>query len=377
MSETLELTRQLVARPSITPDDQGCQQLLAERLTAMGFQIERLRFGEVDNLWAYLGDSGPMLVFAGHTDVVPPGPIDEWRHDPFTPTEKEGLLYGRGSADMKGSLAAMIIAAERYLRTQPKLSGRLGFLITSDEEGVAVDGTRKVVELLSERGEDLAYCVVGEPSCTAKLGDTIRIGRRGSLSAKLLIKGIEGHVAYPQLANNPIHKALLPLHELASRTWDEGNAAFPATSFQISNFNAGVGANNVIPGTATIDFNFRYSTELDAKTIKNTVEDTLDGHGLDYDCEWRLSGEPFLTSELKLIQTVSSAVKKITGIEPEQSTGGGTSDGRFIARMGTQVVEIGPCNGSIHKVDEHVRIDDLEKLTAIYELIMKELLSSD
>lgn len=376
MSATLELTRQLVARPSITPDDQDCQQLLADRLSALGFQIEHLRFGDVDNLLASIGNVGPLLLFAGHTDVVPPGPVEEWSHDPFTPVEKDGLLYGRGSADMKGSLAAMFVAAERMLESNPAIRGRLGFLITSDEEGVAVDGTRKVVELLRERKEDVAYCVVGEPSCSTKLGDTMRIGRRGSLSARLRVKGIEGHVAYPQLANNPIHKALLPLHELASRSWDEGNESFPATSFQISNFNAGVGANNVIPGSATIEFNFRYSTELDAETIQQEVEKTLADHKLDYSCDWHLSGEPFLTTESTLIETVSNAVKKVTGIEPKQSTGGGTSDGRFIATLGTQVVEFGPCNSSIHKTDEHVKTDDLDKLTDIYQLIMEELLIS-
>lgn len=376
MSETLQLTRQLISRPSVTPDDQGCQQLLADRLSALGFEIEHLRFGEVDNLWAHIGNSSPLVLFAGHTDVVPPGPIDEWSNDPFTPVLKDGVLYGRGSADMKGSLAAMIVAAERFLQTNPALNRRLGFLITSDEEGDAVDGTRKVVELLRERQEEIIFCVVGEPSCSKELGDTMRIGRRGSLSARLQIKGVEGHVAYPQLADNPIHSALLPLHELASRTWDEGNAAFPATSFQISNFNAGVGANNVIPGNASIDFNFRYSTELTADSIKQQVEDILNIHGIDYTCDWHLSGEPFLTAESELIETVSRAVEKITGMEPLRSTGGGTSDGRFIATLGTQVVEFGPCNVSIHKVDEHVRAEDLDKLTDIYQRIMEELLGS-
>lgn len=376
MSETLDLATRLIARPSVTPDDKGCQQLIAERLSKLGFSIEHLPFGEVHNLWATLGDSGPLLLFAGHTDVVPPGPLNTWSHDPFTPTQSDGLLYGRGSADMKGSLAAMITAAERLLADGPELSGRLGFLITSDEEGAAIDGTRAVVNLLIERGERVDFCVVGEPSCSQTLGDTIRIGRRGSLSCKLVVNGIEGHVAYAQLARNPIHQSLAALEELSSKSWDAGNEAFPPSSFQISNIHAGVGANNVIPGTMEVDFNIRYCTEQTAEGLKQAVNTILESHNLDFECHWHLSGEPFVTKEKGFVDLVAAAIKNNTGVEPERSTGGGTSDGRFITWLGPDIVEFGPCNGSIHKVDEHVRIDDLDRISTIYQDIMEQVLRS-
>lgn len=376
MSDTIELASQLIARPSVTPDDNGCQQLIAQRLHKLGFTIEHLPFGEVDNLWATLGDSGPLLVFAGHTDVVPPGPLDTWTHDPFTPTTVDGLLYGRGSADMKGSLAAMITAAERLLASTAELNSRLGFLITSDEEGAAINGTRAVVDLLLERGERVDYCVVGEPSCSQALGDTIRIGRRGSLSCKLIVQGIEGHVAYAQLARNPIHQSLAALHELSSKSWDEGNEAFPPTSFQISNIHAGVGANNVIPGTLEVDFNIRYCTEQTAEALKQAVNAIFESHNLEFECHWHLSGEPFVTTAKSFVDLVAAAVRKNTGLDPERSTGGGTSDGRFITRLGPDIVEFGPCNGSIHKVDEHVRLEDLDRISSIYQDIMEQVLCS-
>ena len=374
MSATLELAKQLIEIASVTPEDGGCQDVLAQRLEGLGFSIELLPFGDVKNLWARLGDEGPLLTFAGHTDVVPAGPLSEWESEPFQAIESDGFLYGRGSADMKGSLAAMITATERFLHSKPTLKGSLAFLITSDEEGRAVDGTRKVVELFKERGQHIEYCVVGEPSCHEVLGDTLRIGRRGSLSGTLAIKGIGGHIAYWQRADNPIHKAFPALHELVTATWDSGDTPFPPTSFQISNIHGGVGANNVIPETLMVEFNLRYSTELDSDEIEKRVENILKDHNIDFDLEWHLSGEPFLTENGVLIEHTSAAIAEITGTQPEHSTGGGTSDGRFIAKLGTQVVEFGPCNATIHKPNERVKIQDLEKLSAVYQRIMESML---
>lgn len=373
MSATLELTRRLIALPSITPEDAGCQALLGATLSELGFRVETLQFGEVTNLWAVWGERGPLFVFAGHTDVVPPGNTADWRSDPFEPCERDGYLFGRGAADMKGSLAAMLTATSAFLGAhQPH--ARIGFLITSDEEGSAVDGTRRVMAELQRRGEQIDYCLVGEPSSSQAVGDTIKIGRRGSLSGRMRVKGIQGHVAYPHLADNPIHKALPALAALSTEVWDNGNAAFPATSFQISNINAGTGANNVIPETLTLDFNLRYSTELDAETIKSRVVAILKNFALDYTIDWHLSGEPFLTEDGTLIKAVEHAIAAVTGSAPERSTAGGTSDGRFIAPTGAEVVELGPCNATIHKIDECVRITDLERLAEIYQRLLEQVL---
>jgi len=374
ISATLELAKKLIALPSITPTDVGCQDLMAEHLRALGFQVESLPFGEVANLWAVIGDTGPLFVFAGHTDVVPPGALDDWQSNPFAPEERAGFLYGRGAADMKGSLAAMLVATQHFLAAH-KLAGRLGFLITSDEEGKAINGTRKVVEALQSRGEQIHYCVVGEPSSDKQVGDVIKIGRRGSLSAYLTVKGIQGHVAYPHLASNPIHKAVPALTALSTEVWDTGNAAFPATSLQISNIRSGTGANNVIPETLVAEFNLRYSTELDAETIKTRVHAILAAHNLDYHIDWHLSGEPFLTTNGDLITAVSDSIREVTGAETMTSTAGGTSDGRFIAPTGAEVIELGPCNATIHKINECVRSADLDTLTAIYEKILERMLS--
>jgi len=373
MTSTLDLTQALINRASITPEDAGCQALLGERLAALGFTVEHLPFGEVSNLWAEIGDRGPLLVFAGHTDVVPPGPESEWHSDPFSATEVDGYLYGRGTADMKSSLAAMITACERFL-AQRQPQGRIGFLITSDEEGVATHGTREVMNTLLKRGVQIDYCVVGEPSSSETLGDVIKVGRRGSLSARLTVHGVAGHVAYPHLASNPIHLALPALTALSRETWDNGNAEFPPTSLQISNIHAGVGANNVIPGQLQVDLNLRFSTELDAATIKQRVVAILDAGDLHYDLDWQLSGEPFLTHPGELRTAMVTAIKDVTGRETECSTAGGTSDGRFIAPTGAQVAELGPCNATIHKVNERVRIADLEPLSEIYEKIIAQLL---
>ena len=375
MSATIELARQLIARPSVTPQDQGCQQMLAERLQGLGFTIENLPFAEVSNLWATRGKAGPTFCFAGHTDVVPAGPLTDWHSDPFVPTERDGFLHGRGSADMKGSLAAMITATERFVAAATEVHGRIGFLLTSDEEGQAVNGTRRVVELLRQRGERIEYCVVGEPSCSEQLGDTLRIGRRGSLSARLTVNGIGGHIAYWQRADNPIHKALPALQQLTTEQWDQGNTRFPATSLQISNIHAGVGANNVIPATVVVDFNLRYSTELTAARLQQRVEAILAAAGLvDFDCDWHVSGEPYLTEATELSDAMQTAIGAVTGRQAELSTGGGTSDGRFIARLGTQIVEFGPCNGSIHQPNERVALAELEQLSAVYEQVLHTLL---
>lgn len=375
MTKTLDLTKQLIACRSVTPDDAGCQTLMTERLAKSGFNIERLTYGDVSNLWARRGDSGPVLVFAGHTDVVPPGPLEQWHSDPFTPEERNGKLYGRGAADMKGSLAAMITAVETFLEehTQPK--GSIAFLITSDEEGPAVNGTVKVLEHLKNRGETIDWCIVGEPSSRERVGDVIKNGRRGSLSGALTVHGRQGHVAYPQLADNPVHRVSAALAELCGTTWDEGNAFFPPTTFQISNIHAGTGATNVIPGEARIQFNFRYSTETDDRQLRSRVETLLDKHGLNYSLEWELSGKPFLTDRGELIDATEQAIKEVTGYATELSTAGGTSDGRFIAPFGAQVVELGPVNASIHQIDEHVDIADLETLSKIHQRILVKLLS--
>ena len=376
MSAVLELAKELIARPSLTPDDAGCQQIIGARLAKLGFKIEHLRFGQVDNLWARYGSEAPLLAFAGHTDVVPTGPKEQWHSDPFVPTVKGGLLYGRGAADMKGGLAAMVVAVEQSLAARPKLKGSLGFLITSDEEGPSVDGTVRVMELLRKRGEKIDWCVLGEPSCLEKFGDTIRHGRRGSLTGLLRVHGIQGHVAYPERADNPIHRVLPALVELCATQWDtKPNPHFPPSGFQISNFNSGTGAGNVIPGEAAIRFNFRYSTAVTAAELKNRVEDALQRHGIRYSIEWRPMGEPFLTQPGKLSNVVQDAVEKITGLRPRLDTGGGTSDGRFIAPTGAEVIEFGPLNASIHKIDECIAVADLEPLIMIYRGIAERLLS--
>ena len=373
-SPTVELAMQLVAQPSVTPKDAGCQAMMTERLQDCGFSIENLRFGDVDNFWAIHGSSGPIFCFAGHTDVVPTGPVESWSHPPFTPTIVEGQLYGRGSADMKGSLAAMVVAAEEFVSEFPKHQGRLAFLITSDEEGIAVNGTVKVVDWLQQQGITPEWCLVGEPSSSTQCGDTIKNGRRGSLGCRLTIKGTQGHVAYPHLAANPIHLGMPALEELTREIWDQGNTFFPATSFQVSNINAGTGATNVIPGTVEVLFNFRFSTEVTDLQLMGRAEAILNKHQLDYEAEWNLSGQPFITERGDLVQAAINCIARTAGLEAELSTAGGTSDGRFIAPIGTQVVELGPVNQSIHRVDENVSIDDLNSLTKIYKNILHELL---
>lgn len=365
-SETISLAQQLIERSSVTPEDAGCQQLMMQRLQAIGFATTPLPFNDVENFWAVRGDSGPLLVFAGHTDVVPTGDVNQWRHPPFSAHISDGMLHGRGAADMKGSLAAMVTACEQFVQQYPHHRGRIGFLITSDEEGPAVDGTVRVVEHLRQAGEHIDWCIVGEPSSSERVGDTIKNGRRGSLNGVLRVQGQQGHVAYPQLADNPVHKASPALAELASTEWDQGNDHFPATSFQISNIKAGTGATNVIPGELEVIFNLRFSTELNAESIQQRVNEILQRHGLDYSIDWNLSGEPFLTSSGELVAAASAAVETITGMPTQLSTSGGTSDGRFIAPGGTQVVELGPCNATIHKIDECVAIDDLDILSSLY-----------
>nr|WP_241263288.1 succinyl-diaminopimelate desuccinylase [Parahaliea mediterranea] len=370
----MELACELIRRPSVTPEDAGCQALMAERLSAIGFHCEDMPFGEVSNLWAVRGTEGPILVFAGHTDVVPTGPEAQWQSPPFEPTLRDGLLYGRGAADMKGSLAAMVVACEDFVAAHPGHPGRIGFLITSDEEGPAVNGTVKVMETLGARGQAIDWCVVGEPSSTAQLGDVVKNGRRGSLGARLVVKGVQGHIAYPHLADNPIHRALPALDELAAEVWDEGNASFPPTSMQISNINGGTGATNVIPGELEILFNFRFSTEVTDAELRRRTEAVLDRHGLDYALEWNLSGQAFLTDSGELVAATVAAIRDEAGIDTELSTAGGTSDGRFIAPTGAQVLELGPVNATIHKLDECVRADDLPRLAALYRGILERLL---
>lgn len=375
MNPTLQLACELIRRPSVTPDDRGCQQLLADRLQPLGFQVEHLRFGEVDNLWARRGVDTPLLVFAGHTDVVPPGPPEQWESDPFEPVIRDGVLYGRGAADMKSSLAAMVTACERFIAANPGHRGSVGFLITSDEEGPAVDGTVRVVEHLQARSEHIDYCLVGEPSSEQELGDIAKNGRRGSLNGRLRIRGQQGHVAYPQLAENPIHRAAPALAELVGEHWDQGNEFFPPTTFQISNISGGTGAENVIPGELDLMFNLRFSTESTAASLRSRVESILDRHRLDYDLQWKLSGEPFLTPAGELLDAASAAIRDITGKPTRLSTAGGTSDGRFIAPTGAQVLELGPVNATIHKVNECVPAGSVEQLSGIYERILEILLS--
>ena len=373
-SQTIALARQLIERASVTPTDAGCQQLMIARLEALGFKAVRIDCNEVKNFWAVHGTEGPLLAFAGHTDVVPTGDPEQWQHPPFSAKLANGMLHGRGAADMKGSLAAMVTACESYISNYPDHPGRIAFLITSDEEGPAVDGTVRVLDYLRQQHETIDWCLVGEPSSSERLGDTIKNGRRGSLNAVLRVRGHQGHVAYPHLADNPIHRATPALTELAVTEWDQGNDYFPATSFQISNINSGTGATNVIPGELTAMFNFRFSTELTADTIKQRVIKILHAHQLDYDIDWNLSGEPFLTAEGDLVDATIAAVDAVTGYKPKLSTSGGTSDGRFIAPTGAQVVELGPCNATIHKVDECVSVDDINNLAAIYQKLIENLL---
>ena len=375
MSQTLELTQNLMARRSVTPADEGCQAVMTGRLAALGFKIEPLRYGNVENFWATHGSGGPVFCFAGHTDVVPTGPLEEWRTDPFVPTIRDGMLYGRGAADMKSGLAAMITSTEEFVRAHPKHKGTIAFLITSDEEGPSVDGTKRVAEMLAGRGERIDWCVVGEPSSEGAIGDTIKVGRRGSFSGRLTVHGVQGHVAYPQLAENPVHTLAPALAELTSRVWDNGTEYFQPTSFQVSNLNAGTGAPNVIPGELKARFNLRYSPAQTQEGLKETVEDILRKHGVRYTLEWYVSGEPFYTPPGDLSGAVGAAVEEVTGLRPKLSTGGGTSDGRFIAPLGAQVVELGVINASIHKVNESVRVADIDALHRIYVGVMRNLLA--
>jgi succinyl-diaminopimelate desuccinylase len=375
MSHTLELTKELISRDSVTPDDKGCQLILAERLSAIGFEIEHLRFGNTDNIWARRGQTGPVFAFAGHTDVVPSGPSEAWQSPPFEPTLRNGLLHGRGAADMKGSIAAMVTACERFIASHPNHAGSLAFLITSYEEGPAHDGTVKVIETLEARGEKIDWCLVGEPSSTDKVGDIVKNGRRGSLNGHLTIKGQQGHIAYPHLAENPIHLLAPVLSTLCQIEWDHGNEDFPPTSFQVSNVNSGTGVTNVIPGTAELIFNFRYSTESTHEQLQQQVESVLDDAGLDYDLVWSLSGKPFRTASGPLVDAVKSAIHAVTGYETALSTSGGTSDGRFIAPTGAQVVELGPINATIHQIDECVSVEGLDTLSIIYENLLESLLA--
>jgi succinyl-diaminopimelate desuccinylase len=374
MSSTLDLTASLIRRPSVTPDDHGCLDVIVERLAALGFANERLRYPPVDNLWAKHGAGGPLLCFAGHTDVVPTGPREDWSTDPFEPVVVDGLLFGRGAADMKSGLAAMVTAAERFLARHPVHHGTLAFLLTSDEEGAAVDGTQRVIETLQARGERIDWCVVGEPTSHEALGDTIKIGRRGSLSCQLTVHGVQGHIAYPHLADNPVHAFAPALAELASRHWDEGNDYFQPTSFQVANIAAGTGAPNVIPGELRVRFNLRFSTEQTVESLQRTVLEILDRHRVKYTLQWIVAGLPFLTQPGALTDAVSAAVREVTGRTPAFSTTGGTSDGRYIAPTGAQVVEVGVGNATIHKVNECARVADIEQLSVVYERVMARLL---
>lgn len=374
-SDTLDLSLQLLRQPSVTPVDHNCQTIMAERLAAIGFNIENMRFEDVDNLWARRGTQAPVFCFAGHTDVVPTGHLDAWHSDPFLPEIRDGKLYGRGSADMKTALAAMVVASERFVKKHPDHKGSIAFLITSDEEGPSINGTVKVIETLEARNEKMTWCLVGEPSSTHTLGDIVKNGRRGSLNAVLTVKGKQGHVAYPHLAVNPIHIASHAITELCDTVWDNGNEYFPATSFQISNIQAGTGATNVVPGTMTVTFNFRYSTEVTADQLKARVLEILDRNNLEYEIKWTLSGLPFLTPVGELVNAAKTAIKNVTETETELSTSGGTSDGRFIAPTGAQVLELGVLNATIHQINEHVNIDELEPLAEIYEQILIELLA--
>lgn len=375
MSATLELTKQLISRKSLTPLDEGCLDLLGDRLSPLSFILERMRCGEVDNLFVRRGTASPVICFAGHTDVVPTGPVDKWHSDPFTPTVRDGMLYGRGAADMKGSIAAFVTATERFVATHPQHRGSIALLLTSDEEGVAIDGTVRVVEALHARNEKLDYCIVGEPTAVSKMGDTIKNGRRGSLSGTLTVKGVQGHIAYPHLVKNPIHLASPAIAELAITEWDKGNEYFPPTSWQISNIIGGTGATNVVPGTVEILFNFRHSTASTTDSLKEKVHAILDKHGLEYELKWEMSGKPYLTPRGDLVDAVSDAIREIVGIETDLSTSGGTSDGRFIADICPQVLEVGPVNATIHKLNECVSVSELDQLSEVYYLTLVKLLA--
>jgi len=375
MSDTLQLAKDLIARRSLTPLDENCLTLIGSRLEPLGFKLEMMRCGEVDNLWARRGSSGPVVCFAGHTDVVPTGPLDKWHSDPFTPTIRDGMLYGRGAADMKGSLAAFVTSIEKFLAEHTDHDGSIALLLTSDEEGIAVDGTVRVVEALQARGEKMDYCIVGEPTSVSKTGDTIKNGRRGSLSGTLTVIGVQGHIAYPHLVKNPIHLSAPAIAELAATTWDNGNEYFPPTSWQISNIHGGTGATNVVPGTVEIEFNFRFSTASTVDDLKKRVHAILDQHGLSYDLSWSLSGKPYLTPRGDLVDAVADAIRQVAGIETELSTSGGTSDGRFIADICPQVIELGPLNATIHKLNECVSVADLDILSEIYRLTLVNLLA--
>ena len=374
MGDTLELARALIARRSVTPDDDGCQSLLAERLKRLGFALETLESNGVTNLWARRGTAPPLVCFAGHTDVVPTGPLGQWQSDPFVPTERDGRLYGRGAADMKTSLAAFVTAIEWFLAGHPDARGSIALLITSDEEGAATDGTVKVVDRLEAHGERIDYCIIGEPTCVDRLGDTVKNGRRGSLGGRLIVKGLQGHVAYPQLGRNPVHLFAPALAELSASEWDRGNEYFPPTTWQVSNLHAGTGAVNVIPGELEVLFNFRFSTASTAEGLATRVREVLDRHRLDYELEWSLSADPFLTPRGKLVDSMLAAIGEVIGLKADVSTTGGTSDGRFITRICPQIVEFGPVNMSIHKLNEHVALEDIEPLRAVYQRVLEKLL---
>ena len=375
-SETFALTCDLISRQSVTPEDAGCQAMMAERLKALGFKIEGMPFEEVTNFWARRGTEGPVLCFAGHTDVVPTGPVEKWSSPPFEPTLKDGMLYGRGAADMKGSIAAFMTALDRFVKAHPDHKGSIALLITSDEEGPYINGTTRVIDTLEARNEKITWAIVGEPSSTTLVGDVIKNGRRGSLGATMRVKGVQGHVAYPHLVRNPIHELAPALAELAATEWDQGNDFFPPTSFQVSNINAGTGATNVVPGEVEVLFNFRFSTEVTDSELRSRVEAILAKHNVEYEIKWNLSGQPFLTAEGDLVDAARSAIQEVTGRETELSTSGGTSDGRFIAPTGAQVVELGPVNATIHKIDECVKAEDLDTLSTIYEQMLIKLLAS-
>ncbi len=372
-NDVAQLAAELIRRRSITPDDAGCQDLIAQRLAAAGFHTESMRFGEVDNLWARHGTDGPLIVFAGHTDVVPTGPEERWSVAPFGGEVRDGMLYGRGAADMKGSVAAMVVAAERFVRAHPDHTGSVALLITRAEAGPAVDGTRRVGEALEARGETIDYCLVGEPSSVSRFGDTVKIGRRGSLTGYLTVHGIQGHVAYPQRGRNPVHELTPAQAELVSEQWDAGNEHFPPTSFQISNVHAGTGADNVVPGHADMVFNFRYSTESTAEGLSHRVTQILDRHGLEYEIQWRVGGHPFLTEPGTLTEALCQSIEAVVGYRPELATTGGTSDARYIAPMGAPVVELGPLNATIHQIDEHIAVADLEHMAAVSEGLLTRL----
>ncbi|MBX3647919.1 MAG: succinyl-diaminopimelate desuccinylase [Rhodocyclaceae bacterium] len=373
-ASTLELASELISCRSVTPEDGGCMDIIARHLAPLGFSLERMNQGSVSNLWARRGSQGPIVCFAGHTDVVPPGPLDQWASDPFKPTVRDGSLHGRGAADMKTSIAAFVTATERYVANRPDHPGAIALLLTSDEEGPAIDGTVRVVEALKARGEKPDYCIVGEPTSAVRLADTIKNGRRGSLAGRLVVRGVQGHIAYPHLVKNPVHMVAPALAELAATEWDAGNEFFPPTSWQVSNFHAGTGADNVVPGAAEILFNFRFSTASTPDGLKARVHEILDRHGVEYALDWTLSGKPYLTPRGKLVEVVSQSVRDIIGIETELSTSGGTSDGRFIADICPQIIELGPLNATIHKIDECIEVADIELLSRLYERILELLL---